>query len=73
MKVRADTDQISRVSFLDLNDDIVQVEFSGSRLMTVIMDPDTFKPPALPLKYNQNIKYVKGRPRIKIEGAAAVG
>jgi hypothetical protein len=71
VKVRADTDQISRVSFLDLNDDIVQVEFFGSGLMTVIMDPDTFKPPALPLKYNQNIKYVKGRPRIKIEGAAA--
>ena len=71
VKVRADTDQISRVSFLDLNDDIVQVEFFGSGLMTVIMDPETFAPPALPVKYNQEIEYVKGRPRILIEGADA--
>ncbi len=71
VKVRADTDQISRVSFLDLNDDIVQVEFFGSGLMTVIMDPDSFTPPAFPVKYNQEIAYVQGRPRIQIEGADA--
>ena len=71
VKVRADVNQISRVSFLDVNDDIVQVEFSGSGLMTVTIDPESYKPPSIPLKYNQEIKYVKGSPRIMIEGADA--
>ena len=71
LKVRADTDQITRVSFLDLYDDIVQVEYSGSGVMTVLMDPETYSSPALPVKYNQQVAYVKGRPRLQVEGADA--
>ena len=61
---------VTRISFIDENDDIVQVEFSGNGLMTVTLDPATYKPPAPPLKYNQpTLNYVKGRARVTIKGA----
>ncbi len=66
---RADPDQISRVSFIDENDDIVQVEFSGAGTATINLNPNTFSGPALPLNYNQDITYVKGRPSFVIEDA----
>ena len=65
-----DGNEITRVSFLDLNDDIVQVEFSGNASVTVTLDPDTFEAAAPPAKYNQpSVNYVKGRPTIRVEDA----
>jgi|GEM_PF-3259769 len=70
IKLRAKTNQITRVSFLDEDDDIVQVEFSGTGLVSVDLDPTTFSPPAPPVKYNQpTVNYVKGRPTVRVEGA----
>ncbi len=65
-----DGSEITRVSFLDLNDDIVQVEFSGNATVTVTFDPNTFKAAAPPVKYNQpTVNYVKGLPTIRVENA----
>jgi hypothetical protein len=63
----ADAGQVTRCSYLDLNDDIVQVEFSGRGNLTINLD--AFSPAALPVKYNQAIKYVKGHATIIIVGA----
>jgi outer membrane protein assembly factor BamB len=71
VKLRAKTNQITRVSFLDENEDIVQVEYFGNGNLTLNIDPATFFPPALPAKYNQNVFYVRGRPSVVIEGADA--
>ncbi len=61
---------VTRVSYIDENDDIVQVEFSGKGIMTLNLDPMTFELPAPPVKYNQpTISYVKGRARVTIEEA----
>ena len=68
--ISAEDSEITRVSFLDENDDIVQVEFSGSGELTITLDPATYVGPSLPIKYNQNIAYVKGRASIEIEGAS---
>ena len=67
--VRAGLNKITRISFIDENDDIVQAEFSGSGLLTINLDPATFSGAALPLKYNQSVEYVKGRPSFVIESA----
>jgi alpha-tubulin suppressor-like RCC1 family protein len=68
--MRADPGQITRASFMDEDDDIVQVEYSGEGTLTIILDADTFEGPAPPRKYNQpDVNYVKGRPRILIDGA----
>lgn len=70
IKLRAKPNQITRVSFLDEDDDIVQVEFSGTGLLSVDLDPTTFSPPAQPVKYNQpTVYYVKGRPTVRVEGS----
>lgn len=71
VKLRARENQITRVSFLDESEDIVQVEFSGNGTFTVNLDPATFLPPALPAKYNQQVEYVTGLPSVVIEGADA--
>ena len=67
--VKAKEGQITRVSFLDENGDIVQAEFSGSGTFTITLDPTTYKPPALPARYNQDVKYVTGKPSVVIDGA----
>lgn len=68
--VQADPGQITRVSFLDENDDIVMAELSGSGALEVIIDPVTFQNAAPPVKYNQpDVSYVKGRARFKITDA----
>ena len=41
--VSSDGTGITRISFLDINDDIVQVEFSGKVNVTVTLDADTFE------------------------------
>ncbi len=69
VKLRAKENQITRVSFMDENEDIVQVEFSGEGTFTVTLDPVTFLPPALPPRYNQAVEYVTGKPSVVIDGA----
>ncbi len=69
IKFKAKSQQITRVSFLDVNGDIVQVEFSGEGTVSITLDPATYKPPAFPSRYNQSVKYVTGKPSFVIEGA----
>jgi lysophospholipase L1-like esterase len=65
--IRADADQIVRASYLDLNNDIVQIEYSGPGSVTISLTGAT--PPAPPVNYNQDVPYVKGHATIAIEGA----
>ncbi len=71
IRLQARPGQITRVSFMDEDEDIVQVEFSGNGTFTVTLDPATFLPPALPPRYNQAVDYVTGRPNVVIDGADA--
>ena len=48
IQLQARPNQITRVSFMDETEDIVQVEFSGAGTFTVTLDPTTFLPPAIP-------------------------
>lgn len=60
--------QITRTSFIDLDDDIVQVEFGGPGTLSILLDEATG--PATPVKYNQpTVNYVKGHANIVITGA----
>lgn len=60
--------QVTRTSFIDLTDDIVQVEFSGSGTLSLVLDDP--HDPAPPVNYNQdNISYMKGHVGIVITGA----
>ncbi|HWL17759.1 MAG TPA: carbohydrate binding domain-containing protein, partial [Opitutus sp.] len=59
--------QITRTSFIDLNHDIVQVEFSGPGTLSLVLQDWT--PPAPPQNYNQGISYMRGRAGIVIVGA----
>ena len=65
--VTADAGQATRISFIDLNDDIVQVEFSGAGTLSLVLDSATG--PATPTKYTQNVNYMKGHAGITITGA----
>jgi sugar lactone lactonase YvrE len=66
--VTADPGQITRVSFLDLNDDIVQVEFSGAGSLAITLENPSG--PAAPAKYNQpTVSYMKGHASLAIAGA----
>lgn len=70
--IAADPGQVVRVSFTDPDQDIVQVEFSGSGTVTVQLDPATYEPPAPPQKYNQpGVAYVQGRAHVRVANAAA--
>ena len=69
IQLQAKPNQISRVSFMDEDEDIVQVEFSGAGSFTVTLDPATFLPPSLPPRYNQEVMYVTGKPSVVIDGA----
>ncbi|HYD84562.1 MAG TPA: hypothetical protein VEA63_10930, partial [Opitutus sp.] len=60
--LRADAGQVTRCSFIDLNDDIVQVEFSGRGNLTLVLDG--VSGPARPVNYNQAVEYVKGHATI---------
>ncbi|MSU71480.1 MAG: hypothetical protein EXS43_03935 [Opitutus sp.] len=63
----ADPGQVTRISFTDLTDDIVQVEFAGSGTLSLVLDNTVG--PALPVNYNQTITYMKGHAGIVITGA----
>jgi len=69
IQLQAKPGQITRVSFMDETEDIVQVEFSGTGSFTVTLDPATFLPPAIPPRYNQAVEYVTGKPSVVIDGA----
>ena len=56
-----------RTSFIDDNDDIVQVEFAGHGTLSLVLD--SASGPALPVNYSQNQNYVKGHAGIVITGA----
>ncbi len=59
--------QVTRMSFVDSNNDIVQVEFAGAGTLSLVLDD--FSGPARPVNYNQAIDYVKGHVGIVIIGA----
>ncbi|HVU23771.1 MAG TPA: family 16 glycosylhydrolase [Opitutus sp.] len=59
--------RITRTSYLDLNDDIVQVEFAGHGTLSLVLTAASG--PALPVNYNQAVNYMKGHAGIVIVGA----
>ncbi len=66
----ADAGQVTRISYIDVDNDIVQVEFSGAGSLTLVLDGAS--EPAPPLLYHQpNVSYVKGHASIIIAGANA--
>jgi hypothetical protein len=66
--VTADPGQVTRVSFVDLTNDIVQVEFSGAGALTITLDNASGPAPAV--NYLQpDVLYMKGHARIAIAGA----
>ena len=69
IRLQAKPNQITRVSFMDETEDIVQVEFSGAGSFTVTLDPATFLPAAIPPRYNQDVEYVTGKPSVVVDGA----
>ncbi len=70
--VTNDPGQITRVSFLDVDGDIVQAEFSGAGSLTISLDPDTYSGPAEAANYNQpGVLYVKGLASFTIQGSDA--
>lgn len=68
--VTADAGQITRVSFLDLQGDIVQAEFSGKGTLSISLDG--FVAPAEAAKYIQpGVNYVSGLATFTIQGSDA--
>ncbi len=66
--ITADGSQVTRMSFVDLNDDIVQIEFSGAGTLTLTLE--NASGPAAPTKYNQpTVSYMKGHASLVITGA----
>lgn len=66
--ITADPGQITRISYVDLSDDIVQVEFSGAGTLSLVLDNATG--PAAATFYNQaGVSYMRGHARITISGA----
>lgn len=57
----------TRVSFLDLDGDLVQVELSGPGTLSVVLDGATG--PVVPEKYEGATRYMKGHAGIVITGA----
>ena len=67
--VTADPGQVTRLSFVDLNDDILQVEFSGPGSLSLNLDAASG--PALPRLYVQSVAYRRGHARVVLVGARA--
>ncbi|HVU24985.1 MAG TPA: PQQ-binding-like beta-propeller repeat protein [Opitutus sp.] len=59
--------QITRTSFIDIDGDIIQVEFSGPGTLSLVLDGATG--PARPENYNQAVDYMRGHAGIVITGA----
>jgi len=63
----ADTGQVTRISYIDLSDDIVQVEFFGAGSVSLTLD--NASGPAIATKYNQpTVSYMKGHAKITVVG-----
>lgn len=67
--VTADRGQVTRLSFIDLNDDIVQVEFSGAGSLTVVLAGASG--PERPKNYQQEVRYMKGHATLLVADADA--
>ncbi len=68
--VTADPGQVTRISYIDDTDDIVQVEFAGAGALTLVLDPVSVSGPAAPVNYNQpTVAYMKGHANLVIAGA----
>ncbi len=68
--ITADPGKVTRISYVDLTDDIVQVEFSGAGSLTLSLDPSSASGPAAPVNYNQpNVRYMRGHATLTISGA----
>lgn len=66
--ISADPGQITRLSYLDLTGDIVQVEFSGAGSLTITLA--NTEGPMVAAKYNQpEVRYMKGHASILVTGA----
>ena len=66
--ITADPGQITRLSYVDLTDDIVQVEFSGAGSLSLLLDTPSGPAPAV--NYNQPaVPYMKGHAGIVIVDA----
>ncbi|HWA85847.1 MAG TPA: endo-1,4-beta-xylanase [Opitutus sp.] len=66
--VNAYSSRVTRTSFIDMNGDIVQVEFSGAGSLSLVLDGA--ESPAPPENYNQpSVSYVKGHVGLVIAGA----
>ncbi len=66
----ADPGQVARLSYLDENESIVQVELSGAGALTVVLARASG--PLAPALYNQpGIEYMKGKATIILAGADA--
>ncbi|WP_202796022.1 family 43 glycosylhydrolase [Opitutus terrae] len=65
--ITADAGQVTRTSYIDLDNDIVQVEFSGPGSLSLVLDNASGR--AKPENYNQDIDYMKGHAGIVITGA----
>lgn len=59
--------QITRTSYIDVDGDIVQVEFSGPGTLSLVLDEASG--PAVAERYNQAVEYMKGHAGIVITGA----
>jgi hypothetical protein len=59
---------VLRISYIDLNDDIVQVEFTGRGTLSLVLAGVTGAA-APPAKYNQSVAYMKGHAGIVLTGA----
>ncbi len=60
--------KVTRTSFIDLNDDIVQIEFGGAGTLTISLTDSSG--PAAPVNYNQPaVSYMKGHASIVISAA----
>ena len=57
--LKADPGQIARASFIDLTNDIVQLEFSGAGTLSIVLDGATG--PAAPEAYNQAVTQLTRR------------
>ncbi len=66
--ITADAGQVTRISYVDLNNDIVQIEFAGAGALSLVLD--NASGPAAPVNYNQpTVAYMKGHAGIVIVGA----
>lgn len=66
--VTADPGQVLRISYVDLNDDIVQIEFAGTGTLSLVLAGPSG--PTTPAKYNQpTVSYMRGHAGIVIVGA----